>query len=342
MAPCASLWRKTKDSIRGDKMMEINSRNLRFLSRLGARGVLGQALYDLACENQEFFAISADLSKAAGYDRLERDYPNLCINTGIAEQSMIGTAAGLSYTGIPVYACSWAVFSALRIADQMRNYMGNMNCNIKLIGMDSGLTKSCFGISHANPQDIALFRSQPNVRIIAPSDGISIYKIIRKIQKDKIPTYIRLTGGDTLPIIYREDMDFPIGKSIEINAGQDVVILSTGIICSEALKAQEILAKSGVAVSVVDCYSLKPFDVEMLSSQQNKKLIVTLEEHSVCGGLGGIVAEYFAGLKNHPPILSLGIRDEIVSAQTYEEALKEYGLDAISIADAVLKKLENL
>ncbi len=321
-------------------MLEINSKNIRFLSRLGARGVLGQALYDMACEGKAFFAVSADLSKAAGYDRLEKKYPEKCVNTGIAEQSMIGTAAGLAQMGTPVYVSSWAVFSTLRIADQMRNYMGNMKSNIKLIGMDSGLTKSSFGISHSNPQDIALFRSQPNLRIIAPSDGVSIYKLLEQIQEDDIPTYVRLTGGDTLPMIYKNDIDISLDKAVLIKEGSDVAIIATGAIVNEAIKAAEILEENGISTEVIDCHTIKPFDDEILYKQLDKKLIVTLEEHSIYGGLGGLVAERLAVRVTHPELLILGIRDEIVASQLYNEALEEYGLTGRQIYQKIKEKLE--
>ncbi len=312
---------------------------IRYLSLIGARGVLGQALLDMADDGKEFFAISADLAKASGFDRLTEKYPNICINTGIAEQAMLGVAAGLSYLGTPVYATSWAVFSAMRVTDHMRNYMGGMKRNIKLVGLDSGLVKTEFGISHANPQDIAIFRSQPNVKIIAPSDGQMLYKMLQLIQKDDSPVYIRMTGGERLPIVYRDDKNIEIGKAIVIKEGFEVAFLSTGIIISEVLKASDMLEKRGVSCTVIDFNTIKPLDTCCLDKVKNHKLIVTVEEHSIYGGFGGAVAEYYSQNVDCPRIMIKGVKDDMLGVSTYEEALKDSRLDAYSIYEDVLCRI---
>jgi len=314
----------------------METKFIRYLSLLGARGVLGQALLDMADARKEFFAVSADLARASGFERLEAKYPEYCVNTGIAEQAMIGISSGLSRYGIPVYATSWAVFSALRIADQMRNYMGNMLFNVKLIGLDSGLTKSDFGISHSNPQDIALFRSQPRVRVIAPSDGQMLYKSIIEMQKDNIPTYLRMTGGERLPIIYKCDKPFRFGECFVAREGKDITIFSTGAIINETLKAASILSEKGLDCEIIDVCTLKPFDYSCISSRLSKKLFVTVEEHSIYGGLGGIVAEYLSMINDHPRLIICGIPDEIMVAQNYQDALEYSGLSGKKIAERIL------
>lgn len=319
----------------GTFMIEFNSKNIRFLSHIGARGVLGQALLDMAKDGRDFFVVSADLAKAAGYDRLEKQFPEYCINTGIAEQSMIGVAAGLSKTGIPVFASSWAVFSALRIADQMRNYMGSMKLNIKLVGLDSGLTKVAFGASHSNPQDIALFRSQPNIRIISPSDGQMLYKSIYSIQEDNIPTYLRMTGGENLPIIYKNNYKFQIGKANILRTGRDVGIISTGTILSQVLSASDQLSTKNIECTIVDINTIKPLDIEAISGLLDMSLLVTVEEHSIYGGLGGAIAEILAKREKHPPLLILGIKDSIMGVQNYESSLEKNGLLGHQIAEQI-------
>lgn len=310
----------------------METKFIRYLSLLGARGVLGQALLDLADAGQDFFAVSADLERASGFERLKAKYPEYCVNTGIAEQAMLGISAGLSRYGTPVYATSWAVFSALRTADQMRNYMGAMMFNIKLIGMDSGLIKAAWGLSHSNPQDIALFRSQPGIRIIAPSDGQMLYKAIIEMQKDNIPTYLRMTGGERLPIIYKNDISFNFDKYFVARDGKDISILATGTIINEALKAASILSEEGIDCEVIDICTLKPFDYTCLSSRLTRKLFVTVEEHSIYGGLGSIVAEYLALLENHPKLLICGVPDEIITVMNYQEALDYSGLTGENLA----------
>lgn len=319
----------------------MDTKYIRYLSLLGARGVLGQALLDMAEEGKEFFAVSADLARSSGFERLEAKYPECCVNTGIAEQAMLGMAAGLSRYGTSVYATSWAVFSTLRIADQMRNYMGSMSFNIKLIGLDSGLTKADWGVSHSNPQDIALFRSQPGVRIVAPSDGQMLYKAIVEMQKDDIPTYLRMTGGERLPVIYKKDMPFGFGETFVAREGKDITIFATGAIISETLKTAAILEEEGIECEIVDICTLKPFDYNCISSRLERKLFVTVEEHSIYGGLGGIVAEYLSELKERPRLLICGIPDEIMVAQDYQEALEYSGLSAKKIAERILIEYKN-
>lgn len=315
---------------------------IRYLSLIGARGVLGQALLDMADDGKKFYAISADLAKASGFDRLCEKYPDTCINTGIAEQAMMGVAAGLSYLGTPVYATSWAVFSAMRVTDHMRNYMGGMKRNIKLIGLDSGLTKTEFGISHANPQDIAIFRSQPNVRIIAPSDGQMLYKMIQIIQHDDIPTYVRMTGGERLPVIYADDTKVEIGKAITLREGEEVAFLSTGVIINEVLKATEMLQDYGVSCTVIDFNTIKPLDVNCLEGIKEHKLIVTVEEHSIYAGFGSAVAEYFAQTDECPHMMIKGVSDIMLGVSTYEEALHYNGLDAETLFKDVMERLERI
>lgn len=318
----------------------MDSKFIRYLSLIGARGVLGQAVLDMADNGELFYTVSADLEKASGFERLKNKYPDRCINTGIAEQAMIGMAAGLSTSDCPVYASSWAVFSSMRITDQVRNYMGGMKKNVKLIGLDSGLTKSEFGISHTNPQDIAIFRSQPNIRIIAPSDGQILYKMLRMVRNDNVPTYVRMTGGERLPVIYREDVKFKIGEAIWIRKGCDIAFVTTGIIINEVIKTADELEKYGISCTIVDMCTIKPLDIDTLENLKEYKLIISVEEHSIYGGLGGAVAEYYSQFKFRPRVVILGIKDEMLGVSTYDEALEYNSLDKNSILHRVLKEIK--
>lgn len=322
-------------------MKEMTTKMLRFLSRMGARGVLGEVIIDKANRGDDFFAVSADLAHAAGFDRLIRKYPEKFVEIGIAEQNLIGIAAGLSSDGTPVVATTWAMFASLRCTDQLRNFLGYMRRNIKLIGMDSGLSQTRYSYSHGNPQDIAVLRTIPNITVLSPCDGVETYLAIWSALEFDGPVYIRLTGEEMLPIVHKAyNFDFNIGKSIPLKKGHDIAIVGCGAILSEVLKAVDILEKEGISCTVIDMHTIKPLDTEMLDTLTGYKLIITVEEHSILGGMGSAVAEYMADKKNSPAVLRLGIADVFTKAGSFAYGLQQYGLTAPQIAESIRAKLE--
>lgn len=317
-------------------MLEINSKTVRFLSRMGSRGVLGQFVYDYAKENKEIFVMSADLARASGFDRVKENYPDIVINTGIAEQNMVGMAAGLSATGIPVVATTWATFASARVADQVRNFMGFMKANIKLIGMDSGLAASRFGYTHTNPPDLAFMRAIPGIKVISPCDGLEIYKAMEAALEYKGPVYIRLTDKTPLPIIYKEpDFYYELGKAITVKEGKDIAVIACGTVIHNAVEAAALLGKKGVFPRIIDMHTLVPLDTTILEDLAEYELVVTVEDHLREGGLGTAVSEFFAQKKNHPRVLALGIEDGYIPAGRQCWAEKICGLDSISISQKV-------
>ncbi len=321
-------------------MLEICSKSIRFLSRMGFRGVLGQAVLDMAEAGKDFFAVSADLGEASGFERLMSQYPERFINTGIAEQNLIGVSAGLSSNGIPVIATTWAMFAALRCADQLRNFMGYMQRNIKLVGMDSGMSQTRSSYSHCNPQDIAYLRAVPGLTILSPCDGQETYKAIWAAMEMEGPVYIRLTGDLLAPVIYKEDFGgYCMGKAIQVRQGEDIAIIGCGAVLAEALKAVELLEEAGISCAVIDMHTIKPLDTGALDKLTAHKLVVTVEEHSIIGGLGGAVAEYFSQDRNAPPVLRLGANDVFPKSGSYQYGLRQYGLTGPQIADSIQTKL---
>jgi transketolase len=322
-------------------MMEMNSKNARFLARLGSRGVLGQAVLDSAADGKSFFAASADLGRTSGFSRFAEIYPQRYINVGIAEQNLIGVAAGLSADGTPVVATSFAMFASFHCADSVREFLGYMRRNIKLIGLDSGMAQSTGGYSHANPQDISFMRAIPGLTVLSPCDGVELYLAFKAAMEMDGPVYIRLTGDKILPIIHRSgEVQFQIGKGIELQTGNDIAIVSCGSILSEALKAAEVLEEKGISSTVVDMHTIKPLDTETLDRLVKYKLVVTIEEHGVIGGLGGAVAEHLSEKRNAPPILRLGAADVLPKAGSYAFALEQYNLKAVQLAESIMKKLK--
>lgn len=288
--------------------MQMDKKIIRFLARMNARGTLGQALFDYAQDGYDFFAVSADLAHASGYDRIISNYPERYVNVGIAEQNLIGISGGLAKSGLPVVATTWAMFATARVADQVRNFMGYMQLNIKLIGMDSGLTQSRFSYSHCNPPDIAIMRAIPGITIISPCDGLEVYKSIYAAMNFKGPVYLRLTGGSLLPIIHKNpEFEFEIGKSITLKDGKDVAIISCGTILSNVMKASELLENMGISAKVINMHTICPLDTKILDELSDYRALITIEEHLLQGGLGSAIAEYYADKPNRPQHFMMGI-----------------------------------
>ncbi|MEE3392748.1 MAG: transketolase C-terminal domain-containing protein [Lachnospiraceae bacterium] len=304
---------------------------------MGARGCIGQAVYDYSTAGKDFYAVSADLGHASGFDRIISEFPEKFVNTGIAEQNLVGVASGLSADGTPVVATSWAMFTSARVADQIRNFMGFMQSNVKLVGMGSGLSESRFTYSHANPPDIAILSAIPGIRIVSPCDGIEIYDCMLEAMNSDKPYYIRLTGGSRLPVIHKEGYKYDIDHAESLMDGSDVAIVSHGVIINEALKAARSLNEQGISTAVINMHSIKPLDYEMLDRLFEMKIVVTLEEHLINGGMGSLIAQYYAEKGNGPKFKMMGINDNYPSPASYEYSVKENGLNAPSIVNQILE-----
>lgn len=321
-------------------MLNLDSKAIRFLARMGARGCLGQAVYDYARDGKDFFALSADLSHASGFDRLKCEFPEKFVNVGIAEQNLIGISAGLAYMGLPVIATTWAMFAVVRAADQVRNFMGFMQKNIKLVGMDSGFAQSRFGYSHSNPPDIAFMRCIPGVVILSPCDGIEIYKAIYAAMEFDGPVYIRLTGGQSLPMIHKNpEFEYKIGKAITLCDGTDVAIVATGNAVKNALAACKALNEHGISVKVIDMHTIHPLDTGILDTMKNMQLIVTVEEHLKNGGMGSAVAEYYSSYGIKARQIIMGVDDYYPNPGQMEYIEKNTGISAEQIVETILREI---
>lgn len=321
-------------------MLESNSRNARFFSRMGAQGTYGQAIFDLAKDGIDFNTVSADLGIASGLDRFIRKYGERYINVGIAEQNMISIAAGMASDNEPVFVSSWAPFATYRCADQVRVFAGMMKKNIKIIGLASGMHIPQFGSSHYGLGDITVMRSIPNITIISPCDGLEIYQAIYKAVEWIGPIYIRLTGGDFIPIINDwSTINFEIGKASYLKKGEDIAFVGCGSILKNVMDVSERLEEIGISSSVINMHTIRPIDKECLDEIRRYKIIFTVEEHSVLGGLGSVICEYMASQKEHPPIIRIGVEDFYPRQGQYEYLLKQCGLDVDSIFEKVKDSL---
>jgi len=321
-------------------MIEYNKRNIRTWSLLGPSGAHGTAVMELAETNPDVLILTADLCFFSGLERFKTAYPDKLYNVGIAEQNMIGVAAGLAKEGFIPFANTYASFCASRCADQVRVNMAYMGLPIKLIGLTAGYGAGVLGATHVSIEDISLMRALPNITVISPADCTEIIKAILAAAETSDPTYIRLTGPMNMPIVYKEDYNFAIGKAVTIQKGYDVAIIATGSMVAQAQKAAKLLEADGVKCSVINMHTIKPIDSDaILEANENHKLLVTAEEHNVIGGLYGAVAEVLCKEGVHKPVLSIGINDFFAHAGSYSYQLDISELTAESMKKKILSAI---
>jgi transketolase len=313
--------------------MEINSKNAQLWSRFGSRAVFGQAMLAAGEKNEKIMALSGDLGNSSGLARFQQTFPERYLNVGIAEQNMIGVAAGLAKEGFNVFATSFAPFITLRAGEQIRMNLGYMKLNVKAVSIGSGISMSFLGNSHYGIEDAAVMRSIPNMTVVCPADCSEIVKVVNAASEFEGPMYIRLTGAVGNPPVYTEDYDFIIGKSITVKDGTDITIIANGSMVYESLQASKILDGNGISTKVINMHTLKPLDTEELEKViSTSKVIVSVEEHSVIGGLGSAIAEYKTKFSNSPPHLILGLPDNFGKTAEYRYLLDKYRLVGEKIA----------
>ena len=322
--------------------MEINPITIRTLSMLGQRGVFGLALMDVAETDRNIVALSADLCNTSGLDRFRAKYPDRFFNVGIAEQNMVGVAAGLAAAGYVPFATTFANFAALRSCEQVRHFLGYMNENVKLVGFGAGFSFGMFGTTHYALEDVAALRAINNLVILSPADGLEVLKATHAAAKINAPVYLRLSGVMNNPIIYKSDYVFEIGKAITLREGMDVSIISTGSMVDSALKAAALLETDGISAEVVNMHTIKPLDVYAVEKACAKKLIVTVEEHSKIGGLGSAVAEVLTSNTRRPIQIILGTRNGYLHAGDFQYMLESHGLTSLQIAKEISNTYEEV
>lgn len=322
-------------------MFEISRLSARTCSMLGQRGsIFGQAVLDAAKKDDKFVLLTADLATLSGMDRYCKTYPDKFINVGIAEQNMLGIAAGMAAEGFHPVVTTYATFVTMRSCEQIRHYLGYMNQKVVVVGSGAGLSQGFAGNTHYTIEDISMMRAIPNLQIISPADAASAIKLFEQAMISEKPVYIRLTGNLNCPMVYKEDMQFAFGKSNKLTEGEDVTIFACGTMVATALKTAKILSEKDIHVAVVDMYSIKPLDKEAILAAKNARLLVTLEEHSKMGGLGAAVAEVVAENSGYPRLLRLGIEDVFDLAGDYDALLEQNRLTASQIADDIAAALD--
>ena len=293
----------------------------------------GEMLEKLGEENKDIVVSEADLSAATKTSIFAKKYPDRFFDMGIAEANMMGVAAGMASCGKIPYVSTFAAFAAGRAYDQIRASICYPNLNVKICATHAGITVGEDGATHQMLEDLALMRALPNMTVLCPSDDVETKYLIEEISKIKGPVYIRLARLAT-PGIYEENETFEIGKAIQIGEGTDATVFATGVVVAEAIKAKEMLEKEGIYIRVVDMHTIKPIDKEMIvkSAKETKKLI-SIEDHSVIGGLGSAIAEVLT--EEYPcKLIRMGINDTFGKSGNAVELLKYFG----STSDAIIKQ----
>ena len=320
-------------------MQAISNRQIRMWSSMGQKmAVFGVALPEIAEKDKNMYVMTADLMKLSGLTRFQEMYPEQFLNVGIAEQNMIGIAAGLALEGNSVFATTYASFLTMRCYEQIRHNLGYHQANVKLIGSSSGLVMSFSGNTHYSYEDIALMRLIPNMTIVSPSDALEAYKLTHLLHQTEGPAYLRLSGGLQNPVVNPVDYELQIGKAIVLKPGSDAVVFTTGAMVSESLKAAAELEADGIQIKVINMHTIAPLDVEMIEEHLGAPLLVTVEEHRSVGGLYSAICEYTAS-KKAPLHISIGIPGYYLKAGDYEYLKRTAGLEAGAIAEKIRQAL---
>lgn len=303
------------------------------------REVYGTALAELGDTNENIVVLDADLSGSTKTAIFRKAHPERHFNMGIAEANMVATAAGLSTVGKIPFVNTFTVFLTSLGLLSARDQICYANLNVKFGGAYCGMSDALDGASHHATEDIAIMRALPNMRVLVPSDATSTRWATKFAVENYGPMYLRLSR-DVYPDLYPEDAAFECGKGNIVRDGSDVTVIACGIMVHKALEAAELMAAKGVSVRVVDMYSIKPIDSELiLRCAKETGAVVCAEEHNIFGGLGSAVSEVLAYAGAGVPTEFVGIQDVFTESGPYKELLKKYGLDADGVAKGIEKVL---
>lgn len=308
------------------------------VKKKATRDSYGEALVEIAKDYPNLYVLDADLAAATKTGIFKKAYPERHIDCGIAESNMMSIAAGMAASGDLVFASSFAMFAAGRAFEQVRNSIGYPHLNVKIGATHAGISVGEDGASHQCCEDIALMRTIPGMTIIVPADDIEAKQAVRAAAEHQGPVYLRF-GRLAVPEFFDENYKFEIGKGAVLREGTDVTIIANGLMVAPAVEAAEKLAEEGISVRVVNMPTVKPLDGELVKKcAEETGAIVTAEEHSVIGGLGGAVSEYCS--ENCPtPVVKLGVDDKFGTSGPALQLLDVYGLNADGIIEKVRKAL---
>lgn len=308
--------------------------------QIATRDAYGKKLAEIGDKYPNIVVLDADLSCSTKTGIFAKKFPHRFFNMGVAEQDLMGTAAGFALTGKVPFVSTFAMFATGRAWEIVRNSIVYPHLNVKICATHAGLTVGEDGASHQTLVDVSLMRVLPGMTVLVPADGVETAQMIEAAYYTPGPVYVRLSRAK-FPVIFGSDYKFEVGKFKILREGKDIALLACGLMVAHALEAAKVLSESGIEATVVNCSSIKPLDAEtLLSVAQKTKCILTLEEHSILGGLGGAVSEYLSGV--YPvPVHRIGVKDEFGQSGTAEDLLRAYHLmpeDIIQESKRILKE----
>ena len=307
------------------------------VKKIATRESYGNALVEIGKEHDDVVVLDADLAAATKTGIFKKEFPDRHIDCGIAEANMMGIAAGLSTCGKVPFASTFAMFAAGRAFEQVRNTIGYPHLNVKIGATHAGISVGEDGATHQCNEDIALMRTIPGMTIINPCDDIEARAAVKAAYEMDGPVYLRF-GRLAAPVINKEDYQFEIGKGVMMREGSDVTIVATGLMVSNVLEAAEKLADDGINAEVINIHTIKPLDEDMIIESAKKTgRVITVEEHSVIGGLGSAVCDALCE-KSPTPVTKLGVNDMFGHSGPALELLKEFKLDG----DGIYSQVKNI
>ena len=299
--------------------------------KIATREAYGNALAEFGAKYENLVVLDADLAAATKTSTFKKAFPDRFFDCGIAENNMIDVAVGLALSDKIPFASTFAMFAAGRSYEQIRNSIGYPHTNVKIGATHAGITVGEDGATHQCNEDLALMRTIPGMTILNPADAVEARLAVEAAIKMQGPCYLRF-GRMAVPVIFDKDYKFEIGRGVKLADGTDVSLIATGIEVEQALAARELLAAEGISASVVNIHTIKPLDEDLVVAEAQKTgAVVTCEEHSIIGGLGGAVAECLSA-KCPTPVLRVGVEDTFGRSGPAKELVSYFGLDAAAIA----------
>ena len=304
-------------------------------TRIATRKAYGKALVDIGEQNKNIFALDADVSSCTMSCHFASQFPERFCNVGIAEANMVGIAAGMTTLGYIPFVHSFAMFTAGRCFDQIRNSLAYPNLNVKVVGTHAGLSVGEDGATHQCLEDLGIMRTIPNMTIVCPCDGNETVAATKALSEMKGPCYLRLGRAELDIVTDHQDYDFEIGKAVTLREGKDITVIAIGMMVQAAVEAADKLAGEGLSVRVLNMHTLKPLDKEaVLKAAKETKTIITAEEHNVIGGLGSAVSEFLS--EEYPvPVHKIGTQDVFGRSGNVDKLMELYGLTSHHIVDRI-------
>jgi transketolase len=300
---------------------------------ISMRKAYGQALVEVGKNFPEVVALSADVANSDFSYQFQEAYPQRFYNVGIAEQALVDVAVGLARAGKIPFANTFAFLFATRALEMIRTHLSYGGANVKLMAAYAGLSDSFDGPTHQSISDLAIMRSLPNMTVVVPSDPVAVRKLLPQVAAWPGPVYFRMNRNE-VPLLFDDSYCPEIGKALTLRAGTDLTLVGTGLMVSACLEAADRLEAEGIHARVLEIHTLKPLDTAaLLKAARETGAVVTAEEHSIIGGLGGAVAETLGG-EFPVPVMRVGLKDQFAETGPYDQLLKAYGLSAEGILAA--------